>query len=94
MNERPEYIKCIEHQPVQGGLWCGREELPEYVGEWVFRGLDHVAYSNMSGSRLVACPECLDAAVRALRGIKEEAVNEARPEPAVLQPPSAVEGAT
>ena len=59
--ERPEWIQCIEQTHVQS--WCGQR-----ITGFYFAGLDHAAQSAAMGSRLLPCQECVDAAVKVLRG--------------------------
>lgn len=65
MRERPDYVTCVEHthEERKGTAWCGRR-----VTGFRFVGLDHAAYNALASGRLVACPECVAAAVKALRG--------------------------
>lgn len=58
MTTRPDYIQCIAHTHVVylGQPWCG------IAGRSVFsQNLDHAAYAIKNESRLVPCPECLEA---------------------------------
>lgn len=50
---RDEYIACI-HGPGDKSL-CGRP----LILEWAFTSLEHAQQTAAKGSRLVACPECL-----------------------------------
>lgn len=63
--DRPEYIRCIQHTHAarKGTSWCGR---PLASFDWSFVDIDHAVYSTQSGSRLLACKECVDAVVKAL----------------------------
>jgi hypothetical protein len=59
--KRPEYVKCIE-RTISGvrQSWCG------IVGaEWRFQDLEHVRLNGEQEGRLVACPDCLSAAMLA-----------------------------
>lgn len=61
---RPDYIKCIEKTPqdkvnvLPGKTFCG---LPLWSFDWRFQDAEHALASEASGSRLVACPECMKA---------------------------------
>lgn len=65
MTDRPEYITCIAHTHAERKhqTWCGKHT----VG-FVFQDIDHAAYNGMQQGRLLTCPECLDAVVKALQG--------------------------
>lgn len=63
---RPDHIRCIQ-QTLAGRThqyWCGR---PAEIYEWAFTSIDHAAQSQIKQDRLMPCPECIDAAVAALR---------------------------
>lgn len=62
---RPDYICCIRqtHTDKSKLSWCGRTLDPF---EFVFMDIDHAAYSNLAGDRLVPCPKCVRAIVNAL----------------------------
>lgn len=64
--KRPEWVHCIEHTHTQkrGTTWCGRSPL---ISDFLFQGIDHAAYSTLSESRLVTCPECVEAIASLLR---------------------------
>ena len=59
MNNRPEYIKCIQHTHADllKTSWCG-EQLSG-LHYWAFQNIDHAVYSVQQGSRQVPCPDCL-----------------------------------
>lgn len=63
---RPEWIKCIRQTRVEhkGKTWCGRQ-LSDF--DWAFVDVDHAANNGANGGRLVACPQCVEAAAKALR---------------------------
>ena len=65
MNDRPDYIKCIEHSHVdlEDTSWCGRE----LYHEWAFVDAAHAAEHGRKAGRLVACPDCVDAITEALQ---------------------------
>lgn len=65
MSERPEFVKCIgTEMPGPNMSWCGK-----YVGmDWHFQGANHAALAVKAGDRMMPCPECVDAAVKALKG--------------------------
>jgi len=58
----PEYVKCVHHPHAdhEHESWCGRT----IRSEWAFTGLDHVAVHE---GRLLACSNCLDAAIQAIQ---------------------------
>ena len=65
MLERPDYVKCIEHDTLdlKYQSWCGRR-----IGmEFHFMGVDHAAENGRQNGRLVACPACVDAITIALK---------------------------
>lgn len=67
---RPEYVKCIahDHAELKNESWCGR-----FVGmEFHFQGADHAAEHRRQQGRLVACPECVEAIIFALKSGAEE----------------------
>ena len=61
-----EHVTCIRHTraDMQKSTWCGKR-----VSGFVFQSLDHAAYND---GRLVACPQCVGAAVSCLRGMTVE----------------------
>ena len=62
VNNRPGYIQCI----AQGAPWLAQSWC-EITGRSVyFQSLDHAAYAIKNESRLVPCPECLEAARKQL----------------------------
>lgn len=65
MGDRPDYVKCIQHThaDLKAQTWCGR---PCSL-EWVFQNLDHAAYNAKSKGYLVACQECVRAAIACLQ---------------------------
>ena len=66
MTDRPEYVKCILVDTVDNHdklSWCGRR----IAGEFHFVSIDHAAINARKHSRLVACPDCVDAIVNVLR---------------------------
>lgn len=58
MNNRPEYIKCIQHTSadLSKTSWCGEALTPS---DWTFQNIDHAVYSIQDGSRLIPCVHCL-----------------------------------
>lgn len=67
--ERPEHVTCINHTEVGNpGTWCGRH--PQ-SSEFAFVSIDHAAYHATGGGRLVPCPGCAAAVVKALAGGRE-----------------------
>ena len=63
---RPEYVKCILDVGCQTNdfsSWCGRD----IRGEFSFVDIDHAALNGRKAGRLVACPECFERVVAALR---------------------------
>ena len=71
---RAEYIVCIKHtrMDLRTMSWCGRKIGFESKGdvspyEWYFISADHAAHAGMAGDRLMACPKCLTALIKALR---------------------------
>ena len=69
---RPDYVKCIRdtHADNKGKAWCGR---PACRFEFAFEDVDHAAMNGRNEGRLIVCPECRDAAIKALRnGYKPE----------------------
>lgn len=66
MSEREEHIRCI-HRDVADAprmTWCG---LPVNRFDMHFLSVDHAALNGQQQGRLVACCECTDAVVKALR---------------------------
>lgn len=64
MGELPEWGVHIRHTHAElpGKGWCGA-----YIVGFAFVSLDHAAYNNLNGDRLVPCKSCVRAAVYALR---------------------------
>lgn len=54
---RPEWVNCIASGVGRATL-CGRSS---EAFEWRFESLDHAKASAASGSRLVACADCMAA---------------------------------
>lgn len=70
MAERHNYIVCIGCSREPRKSWCGRA-LP--IGEFRFVGIEHAAENGAQKGRLVACPECAAAVMKALaHGVKED----------------------
>ncbi len=63
--KRPDWVQCINrtHEEHKGESWCGRPKAMEFR----FTSLDHAAENGRQEGRLVACPDCVDAACTALR---------------------------
>ncbi len=61
----PDHVKCVIHTdlPRKGTTWCGRKH---YNMEWLFTDVDHAALTREQESRLLVCPECRNAIVKAL----------------------------
>ena len=59
MTQRPDYIQCIKHThlDLKNTTWCGRNDPYAF-----FQNLDHAAYAIKAQTRMVPCPECLEAA--------------------------------
>lgn len=59
----PEWGVHIRHSHAKlpWKAWCGA-----YISEFAFVSLDHAAYNNLNGDRLVPCKECVRAALHAL----------------------------
>jgi hypothetical protein len=64
MTNRPEYIRCIAHTHADylGQPWCGAASAGIAGHRAFFQSLDHAAYAIRAQSRLVPCPEYLEAA--------------------------------
>lgn len=79
--ERPEWVECIARPDRRNEGWCGSQ-----VNGFAFVSLDHAAMNRVQGGRLVACRECVAAAVKALTSGHEfpEYPESSRPR----QPPS------
>ena len=60
MNSRPDYITCIRRDPCRA--WCGRNVSMLFH----FATIEHAARAQLNGDRLLVCPECRDAVVKAL----------------------------
>lgn len=61
---RKEHVRCV-WTPYEGGLTlCGRR--PD-AGEFVLLDMDHAYVLASSGSRLQACPTCVEEAIRGLQ---------------------------
>lgn len=69
VTERPDWVRCVltsvHDTPVNESdrTWCGR--VPP-ITEWCFNDASHAALSAKRENRLVACPACTVAIVRAL----------------------------
>jgi hypothetical protein len=63
-------VHCVnhDHAELQGTSWCGRP----LMSEWWFMGVDHAAENGRQAGRMVACPECVEAILTALRNGHEE----------------------
>jgi hypothetical protein len=71
--ERPDWVKCAltgrnvvpkEGWPVaEQKTWCDRTP-PDH--EWCFTDASHAALNGANGGRMVLCPACCTAIVRAL----------------------------
>jgi hypothetical protein len=63
----PSYVKHIK-RPEAGDkkTWCGKTVGFGEAGGFYFTGLDHAAANALKEGRLLACPECVDAAMGAL----------------------------
>jgi hypothetical protein len=72
MVDRPEWVKCIEHDhtELRGKTWCGRCA----AGAFFFQGCDHAAENGRQRGRLFACPECVEAVCAALRNGHDEII--------------------
>ena len=68
VNNRPDWIKCIAHTHADylGQPWCGAASTGIAGHRAFFQSLDHAAYAIKNESRLVPCPECLEAARKQL----------------------------
>jgi hypothetical protein len=64
-----DYEAHIEdtHADHRGYAWCGA---PLAGGEFVFRNIDHAAMNGRGNGRLVPCPECRNAVIKALMGVR------------------------
>jgi hypothetical protein len=60
--DRPDWVECITRADGSNETWCGRDA----VG-FAFDGLEHAALNGLQGGRMVACTQCVDAALKALR---------------------------
>lgn len=62
-----EYIKHIRHthEDKKKTAWCGQE----LIFDWAFVNIDHVAYNNMNGGRLLPCKKCVEKVIEALEKI-------------------------
>ena len=61
---RPDWVYCIanNHADSAGKAWCGAE-----LGSgFHFTSLDHAAQNGRNQGRLQACPDCSQAALKAL----------------------------
>ena len=65
MNSRPDYITCIRRDPCRA--WCGRNVSMRFH----FATIEHAARAQLNGDRLLVCPECRDAVVKALNSQEE-----------------------
>lgn len=61
--ERPDWIVCVSdtHADRRNMAWCGRR-----VSGFAFVDADHAAQNGRAEERLVTCPECAAALVKAL----------------------------
>jgi hypothetical protein len=92
MSDRPEYVRCVIRPMAANAMsrrvvWCSRDPLSS---EFLFEGLDYALASKQSGSRLVACPDCVEAAIHGLV-ILLETLLETTPsegEPLICPPPA------
>jgi hypothetical protein len=65
---RPDWVECITRTDGGNETWCGRDA----VG-FAFDGLEHAALNGLQGGRMVACTQCVDSALKALRAGTPEA---------------------
>ena len=65
MNDRPEYTTCILHG--RWRAWCWRDVSSLFH----FETIEHAAQSQLNGDRLIVCPECRDAVMKALNSQEE-----------------------
>lgn len=65
--KRPDWVHCIRKpkEDEKRMSWCGRRV---EVFEFALEGLDHAA--SLQESRAQPCPECVDAAVAELNGLR------------------------
>ena len=61
IENRPEYIRCIQHThaDLSKTSWCGEELSGLQSQYWAFQNIDQAVYSVQEGSRLIPCPDCL-----------------------------------
>jgi len=58
----PSYVKHIQHPKEKKVFWCNTP----WYREFAFTGLDHASANALDEGRLLACPDCVEAAVKAL----------------------------
>jgi len=64
---REDYIKCVNLVNTIGGSWCGGNQAGRFVD------VDHAALNGRNEGRLVVCPECREAIIKALNnGVDDE----------------------
>ena len=65
MGKYPEYVKCVRYGDVNGvqQTWCGRQTTMEFH----FTNTEHAALNGKQNGRHVACPDCVDEIVKALK---------------------------
>lgn len=57
---REEYIKCVRLSSQYKATWCGSGDVSGFID------VDHAALNGKDEGRLVVCPECREAIVKAL----------------------------
>ena len=65
MSDRPDYITCIRRG--SGRSWCWQDVSMTFH----FVSIDHAAFSQLAEDRLLVCPECRDAVMKALNSQEE-----------------------
>jgi len=61
IRNRPVYVQCVIRD--RGVSWCER---PRPDGELCFGSLEEAVNSYTKGGKVLACAECVDAAIKAL----------------------------
>lgn len=65
--KRPEWVHCVGTGHVnETRPWCGSDNIPGFVDA------THAALNGRGEGRLVACPQCVEAIIKALRNGHED----------------------
>ncbi|CAM0102688.1 hypothetical protein VPH159E362A_0022 [Vibrio phage 159E36-2a] len=62
-DEREEFVRCIGHGYQDGRKnvsWCGGSDRPFFINA------RHASLNGLNQGRLISCPECVEAILKAL----------------------------